>query len=342
MYGRLTEFENIYRAYRQSAKEKHHKNEVIQYETNLHMQLWYLQERLKNREYQPSGYHKFMIYDPKEREIQALSFADRVFQHLLCDTILRPYFEPRLIYDNAACRQGKGTHFALKRLEKFFHDHYKKCGANGYILKFDIRKYFPSIDHEVLKEKLSGFPDEEVKKLLYLIIDSYVADAGKGLPMGNQSSQWFALYYLDRLDRLIKEKLRIKGYVRYMDDGVLIHESKEYLQECLRQMQKLVAEEKLEFNQKTQIFPVSQGVDFLGWHFYMTDTGKVLRRLRTSNKKRFKRRLKAFQMQYAQGIKTLDEITQSLNSYQGHLKYGHTWRFRKHVYKNFVLTRHKE
>ena len=107
-------------------------------------------------------------------------------------------------------------------------------------------------------------------------------------------------------------------------------------------MQKLVAEEKLEFNQKTQIFPISQGVDFLGWHFYMTDTGKVLRRLRTSNKKRFKRRLKVFQMQYAQGIKTLDEITQSLNSYQGHLKYGHTWRFRKHVYKNFVLTRHKE
>lgn len=189
---------------------------------------------------------------------------------------------------------------------------------------------------------MSSFPDEEVKKLLYLIIDSYVVDTGKGLPMGNQSSQWLALYYLDRLDRLIKEKLRIKGYVRYMDDGVLIHESKAYLQECLRQMQELVAEEKLEFNQKTQIFPISQGVDFLGWHFYMTDTGKVIRRLRTSNKKRFKRRLKAFQKQYAQGTKTLDEITQSLNSYQGHLKYGHTWRLRKHVYKNFVLTRHKE
>lgn len=342
MYERLIEFENIYRAYRQSSKGKHHKNEVIQYEMNLHMQLWYLQERLKKRVYQPSGYHRFMIYDPKEREIQALSFADRVFQHLLCDTILRPYFEPRLIYDNAACRQGKGTHFALKRLEKFFHDHYKKYGSKGYILKFDIRKYFPSIDHEVLKEKLSCFPDEEVKKLLYLIIDSYAAEKGKGLPMGNQSSQWFALYYLDKLDRLIKEKLRIKGYVRYMDDGVLIHESKEFLKECLRQMQELITEEKLEFNQKTQIFPISQGVDFLGWHFYMTDTGKIIRRLRTSNKKRFKRRLKAFQKQYAQGTKTLDEITQSLNSYQRHLKYGHTWKLKKHVYKNFVLSMHKE
>ncbi len=223
-----------------------------------------------------------------------------------------------------------------------FRDHYKKYGAEGYILKFDIRKYFPSIDHEVLKEKLARFPDEEVKTLLYFIIDSYAADIGKGLPMGNQSSQWFALYYLDRLDRLIKEKLRIKGYVRYMDDGVLIHESKEYLQECLRQMQDLISEEKLEFNQKTQIFPISQGVDFLGWRFYMTDTGKIICRLRTSNKKRFKRRLKAFQKQYADGTKTLDEITQSLNSYRGHLKYGHTWKLRKHVYKNFVLSRHKE
>lgn len=342
MYECLTEFENIYRAYRQSTRGKHQKNEVIQYENNLHMQLWYLQERLKRRAYVPGGYRKFMIYDPKEREIQALSFADRVFQHLLCDTILRPYFEPRLIYDNAACRQGKGTHFALNRLELFFRRHYKAHGANGYILKFDIRKYFPSIDHAVLKEKLSRFPDEEVKILLYRIIDSYCADTGKGLPMGNQSSQWFALYYLDRLDRLIKEKLRIKGYVRYMDDGVLIHESKEYLQECLKQMQELIAQERLEFNQKTQIFPISQGVDFLGWHFYLTDTGKVIRRLRTSNKKRFKRRLKAFRKQYAQGTKTLSEITQSLNSYQGHLKHGHTWKLRKQVYQKFVLSRHKE
>lgn len=156
-YECLTEYGNIYRAYRQSAKGKHRKNEVIQYETNLHMQLWYLQERLKNRTYTPSGYHKFTIYDPKEREMQALSFAESVFQHLLCDTVLRPYFEPRLIYDNAACRQGKGTHFALKRLKQFFHKHYKKHGAKGYILKFDIRKYFLSINHEVLKEKLSHF-----------------------------------------------------------------------------------------------------------------------------------------------------------------------------------------
>lgn len=95
--------------------------------------------------------------------------------------------------------------------------------------------------------------------------------------MGNQSSQWFALYYLDGLDRLIKEHLRIKHYVKYMDDGVLVHESKSYLKGCLKQMQALVIEEEVAFNEKTQIFPISQGDSFLGWYFCLTDTGKVIR-----------------------------------------------------------------
>ncbi|MGL6201574.1 MAG: reverse transcriptase domain-containing protein [Lachnospiraceae bacterium] len=339
MYHSLTEFSNIYQAYRKTIRGKRHKNEVIQYERDLHMQLWWLKQRLECHQYQIGGYNKFMIYDPKEREIQALSLPDRVFQHLLCDNILMPYFEPRLICDNAACRQGKGTHFALNRLEGFFRQHYKIYGNKGYILKFDIRKYFNHIKHAVLKGKLENFPDMEVKKLLYQVIDSYEFAPGRGVPMGNQSSQWFALYYLDRLDRLIKEQLQIKGYVRYMDDGVLVHESKDYLQKCLGQMKKLIQAEELEFNEKTQIFPISQGVDFLGWHFYLTDSGKVIRRLRTSNKKRFKRRMKLYQRQYAAGEKTLEEITQSVRSYNGHLKCGDTWRLRKHLYSNLIFTK---
>ena len=290
-----------------------------------------------------------MIYDPKEREIQALSFADRVFQHLLCDNILMPYLEPRLIYDNAACREGKGTHFALNRLGKFMREHYKKYGAEGYILKFDIRKYFNSIDHVVLKNKLKGFPDEEVKQLLYHIIDSYAKEpeteepSQRGLPLGNQTSQWFALWYLNGLDRLIKEKFGIKYYSRYMDDGILIHENKTYLKQCLEEMTAYVEKElKLSFNEKTQIFPISQGADYLGFRFYLTDTGKVIRRLRTSNKKRWKRRLKLYQKQYRQGTKNFEEITRSMKSYQGHLKYGNTYRLRAKVYQSFVLTKHSE
>lgn len=339
MYESMTEFENIYQAYRSTAKGKHDKNEVVRYENNLHMQLWWLKERMDREAFVIGGYHKFMIYDPKERQIQALSFSDRVFQHLLCDNVLKPYFEPRLIYDNAACREGKGTHFAMKRLEANLHEFYKKCGNKGYILKFDIRKYFDSIDHEVLKEKLAKFPDKRVLKLLYEIIDSYENEAGKGLPMGNQSSQWFALYYLDRLDRVIKEKLRVKYYVRYMDDGIIIHEDKEFLKQCLRVMEEQLLKDRLEFNQKTQIFPISQGADFLGFHYYLTDTGKVIKKLRTSNKKRFKRRMKNFQRLYSEGKITFEEITRSVSSYNGHLKHGHTWKLRKHVYGKTVFTR---
>ena len=173
-------------------------------------------------------------------------------------------------------------------------DFYHKNGTSGWILKCDVRKYFDSVDHAALKAMLNRHPDPEIKAFLDMVIDSYHKDTGKGLPMGNQSSQWFALYYLDRIDRIIKEKYRIKYYTRYMDDLVLIHEDKQYLMECLHEIRGYAEEElKLEFNQKTQIFPICQGVDYLGWHFYLTDTGKVIRRLRTSNKHRFKQRLKA-------------------------------------------------
>lgn len=342
MYEALTDFSDIYTAYRRTARGKHGKNEVIKYENNLHMQLWCLQERMANRTFHIGGYHKFMIYDPKEREIQALSFPDRVFQYLLCDNVLMPYFEPRLIYDNAACREGKGTHFAMGRLEGFLRDYYRKYGNKGYFLKFDIRKYFDSICHDVLKKKLERFPDEEVRTLLYHIIDSYEHSENRGVPMGNQSSQWFALYYLDRLDRFIKERLKVKYYVRYMDDGVLIHHDKEFLKKALAKMKELVEEDGLEFNSKTHIFPISQGVDFLGFHFYLTDTGKVIKRLRTSNKRRFKRRMKRFQKQYREGRITFDEITQSVRSYNGHLKHGHTWKLRKHIYSNTIFIKSKE
>ena len=339
MYEPMTEFENIYQAYRSTAKGKHDKNEVVRYENNLHMQLWWLKERMDKEAFVIGGYHKFMIYDPKERQIQALSFSDRVFQHLLCDNVLKPYFEPRLIYDNAACREGKGTHFAMKRFEENLRAFYKKHGNQGYLLKFDIHKYFDSIDHEVLKKKLEKISDKKVLKLLHKVIDSYENEAGKGLPMGNQSSQWFALYYLDRLDRVIKEKLRIKYYVRYMDDGIIIHEDKEFLKQCLKVMEEQLLKDRLEFNQKTQIFPISQGADFLGFRYYLTDSGKVIKKLRTSNKKRFKRRMKNFQKFYSEGKITFEEITRSVSSYNGHLKHGHTWKLRKHVYGKTVFIR---
>ncbi|MCR5791022.1 MAG: reverse transcriptase [Lachnospiraceae bacterium] len=298
-----------------AAAGKRDKQEVIDFELDLSRNLWEIIHQMEDKTYRVGGYHRFMIYDPKERKIEALSFRDRVVQHCLCDNILKPYFENRLIYDNAACREGKGTDFARDRLTGFLREHYKKYGTKGYILKYDIRHYFDSIDHEILKGMLRSIPDRNVLGLLFHIIRSYegtidpVTGEKKGLPLGNQTSQWFALYYLDPMDRLVKERMRDKA-----------------------------KELHLEFNQKTQIVPISEGVDFLGFRFYLTDTGKVIRRLRTSNKSRWKRRLKKYKEEYRVGNKSLEEITRSVASYRGHLAHGHTWKLRKKVMGGYVLT----
>lgn len=342
-YEKIYQFENLYKSYKAASRCKRCKTEVIDFEINLAENLWSLSEELEHKTYMPGGYHKFIIHDPKTREIQALSFRDRVVQHCLCDNVLSPYFEKRLVYDCAACRVGKGTHFAMDRLSLFLREFYKEHKTDGYFLKIDVRKFFDTIDHSVLKYKLRKIPDRDIKEMLYMIIDSHNKDKNIGLPMGNQTSQWFALYYLDGIDRIIKEKYKIKYYTRYMDDMILLHESKDYLQKCLKEIKEIAENElHISFNEKTQVFPVSEGVDYVGWRFYLTDSGKVIRRLRTSNKKRFKRRMKAFMKQYSTGEKTLEEIKRSLASYRGHLSHGHTWKLAKKVYDGFVLTRHSE
>ena len=133
-FKKMTSFQNMYQAYKKAAACKRSKKEVVEFELNLSHNLWELVHQMEDKTYRIGGYHKFMIYDPKEREIQALSFKDRVVQHCLCDNILMPYFENRLIYDNVACRIGKGTHFGMDRLTYFLWEHYKKYGTKGYIL----------------------------------------------------------------------------------------------------------------------------------------------------------------------------------------------------------------
>lgn len=160
----------------------------------------------------------------------------------------------------------------------------------------------------------------------------------KGLPLGNQSSQWFALYYLDGFDRFIKEELGFKYYIRYMDDAILLCRDKEHLKQSLERMRKYISDElRLEFNQKTQIAPLKSGIDFLGFHFYLSDTGKIIKRLRTSAKKRFKNRLKRMKYEYHEGKTGLKDISPVIISYNAHLAYGHNHRLLKNQLERFVL-----
>lgn len=339
-YEKICDFQNLYKAHKVARLGKRDVKEVIDFELNLSKNLTLISDSLKNKTYQMSGYYSFYVHDPKERKIHALHYVDRVVQHCLCDEVLAPTLDKKLIYDNAACRIGKGTHFAIERVNGFLRAHYNKNGANGYFLKCDIHKFFDSIAHEILKRKLARvFNDTNMLDLLYQIIDSFEVTPGKGLPMGNQTSQWFAIYYLDGFDRLIKEKLQIKHYSRYMDDCVLIHSDKQYLKKCLTQMQKFINDElQLEFNEKTQIFPIRNGVDYLGWHIYLSETGKV----KQQTKNRYKRKLGYFKHAYAHDLVELKDISQTLASYRAHLSYGHTYKLQKRILGRFVLRKNSD
>ncbi len=226
-------------------------------------------------------------------------------------------------------------------LLQFLREFYIKNKSDGYFLKCDIRKFFDNIDHSILKTKLAKVvSDEEVLMILYQIIDSFEVTAGKGLPLGNQTSQWFAIFYLDGFDRLIKEKLQIKYYSRYMDDCVLIHTDKDYLKFCLGEMKKYAEDElELDFNEKTKVFPIKNGVNFLGWHIYMTESGEIIRKISQQTKYKYKRKLKYFERAYAENSIELPEIIQVLTSYKAHLSYGHTFKLQRKVLNEFVLKR---
>ena len=248
-------FENLYAAYKKCRLSKQHKGEVIRFETNLAQNIHSLINEILSRKYKIGKYKTFIIYEPKERIIEALPFRDRVVIRCFCDNVLIPKIDKKLIYDNAACRKTKGTAFAILRLEKFLrHEYLKEHNNNIYFLKCDISKFFQSINHDVLLNLLSriNFSDDEmwiIKKLIKEQPSSQDID----LPLGNQSSQWFALLYLNKVDRYIKEKLRIKGYIRYMDDMILIHRDKNYLKQTLKSIERICKDTlKLSLNKKTR------------------------------------------------------------------------------------------
>lgn len=316
-------FENLYQAYKQCRKSKQHKGEVIRFETNLSTNISNLVKEIASKKYKLGKYKEFLIYEPKERIIEALPFKDRVVIKCFCDVVLRDKIERKLIYDNAACRKNKGTAFAIKRLEKFLREEYRKENNNKiYFLKCDIRKYFQSINHEILLSLLKKvkFSNDEMWMIEKLIRDQ-PNNADVGLPLGNQSSQWFALLYLNVIDRFVKEVLRIKGYVRYMDDMILIHRDKSYLQYCLKEIENKCRKElKLSLNQKTQIGIVKNGIDFLGFRHILNENGSITRKLRASSKQRLKKHLKTLNKLRDKNIVDDEYVYIRKNAFYNHIK----------------------
>lgn len=320
-FEKVCDFENLYRAYRKARKGKRWKGAAAKFEVNLLEALNLLSEQLKGKTYRLSPYNTFKVYEPKERLVMSNSYKDKVVQHALCDNVLQPRVEPSFVKDNYASQVGKGTHFGLDRLEGFMRRYYRKHGVDGWVLKCDIRKYFYSIRHDVLKKLIRKYIDDpDCLWLLDMIIDS--TEGNVGIPIGNQSSQIFALLYLSPLDHFIKEKLGVKMYGRYMDDFYLIHEDREYLRHCWKEIEKFVNEIGLELNEKTNIYPLKNGIDFLGFHSYLTETGAVIRKVRRKSKNNARRKLKKMWGLLDAGKITPETVEQSYKSWRGHASKG--------------------
>lgn len=303
--------------------------EVIAFDKDLVYNLMKIKEALEKKHWDDLFiYYRFMIHLPKDRIVDALTFKGRIVQHVLCDNILKPYFEPRLIKENCACREGKGTLYASKLCKQNLVS-YLKHNNDGYCLKLDVKSYFPSINRQILKSLLKNFPDQSIKEILFWIIDH--CPEKDGLPIGNQTSQWMALWYLNKIDRIIKEKYRIKYYVRYMDDLIIIHKDKIYLEKLLAELTRVAKDElNLAFNQKTQIFPLHKGISFLGWKYYYTkDTHKIITKV-DSKKKQFRsNKIKEAKYQLKHGLITKKEYDNKIRSLKEYLSYGNTYKYTK-------------
>lgn len=323
-FEKVTNFENMYKAYRKSKSGKGFKKSSARFSVMALDGIHSLIEQLENKTYTVSKYNEFKVYEPKERLIQTTSFKDKVVQHSLCDNVLLPRMQEIFILDNCAGQKGKGTLFGLDRLSAHMLDFYCKNGHNGYILKCDITKFFYNISHPQLKEIIRyhfGY-DEDVCWLCELFVDS---TEGKGIPLGNQINQGLALLYLDGMDKLIKYELGIEHYGRYMDDFYLIHPDKEYLRYCLSVISEYLKTLELTLNGKTQIFPFKNGVSFLGFHTYVTADGKVIRKVKNENKRNAQRKYLKMAKMVADGMLSQEKFNASYEAYKNHLSHGNCY-----------------
>lgn len=344
-------FEAIYKAHLRGRLAKRDKLPLVRFESSLLENIYKIYQSLSCGTFRISNYSHFTVYEPKKREIQTLRYCDRVVQHVLCDDVLQPYFTKRAILDNAVCQIGKGSHFALERFENMLRRHVKKHGVSGYFLKCDILKYFPSIPHDRLKNVFcSQIADTRLKALLAQVIDSYHTDAGylanygydcltpdpahsgRGIPIGNQTSQVFGMFYLNEVDRFVKEKLRVKVYSRYMDDFILVHYDKEFLRRALSEITEMVTALGLKFNSKTQICPLKNGITYLGFRYAVTPTGKLVKTVKKQTKKRLRWRARLLKKASVEGTIKPERVRQSLAAFHGHLKHAKSYKLERELF----------
>lgn len=264
LYPFIYNFDNILSAYREVCKNTKNKKKVAILKEYKSIYISRIYNILKNKHYKVGNYNIFIIYEPKKRLIVSQNMQDKIVNHLVARFILYPAILPCLLDINVASRKNMGTKRGLILMKQFIRNCKIKYDKY-YILKCDISQFFSSIDHNILKSKiLRRIKDKDALKIIFDIIDSY----SPGLGIGSMTSQVLAIFYLNDLDHFIKETLKIKYYVRYQDDFLLFHPSKDYLKYCLKEIKLFLDKEKLSLNAKTRIYDSNDNFIFLGKNLY--------------------------------------------------------------------------
>ena len=323
-YEKAISFSELYKGLQKSSRNVKWKDSVSTYCANALKNTFVLRQSLLNERYSISPYQRFQIHEPKEREIVATRIKDRQFQRSLCDNILYPQITRSFIRDNCACQRGKGVDDALNRMDTHLHRYFRKHGSIGWVLKCDIHHYFAETRHADAKAALrKRVTDDDAYFRAAEIIDSF-GENDVGIGLGSQVSQLVELALLDDFDHWIKERLGVKHYIRYMDDFILIHEDKSFLNECLKLIAERLKTLGLTLNAKTHIHPLRQGVMFLKWRFILTDSGKVIRRMSKRSIARERRKLKKMHDRVLGGKCTLDDMRTNLRSWKANAARGNT------------------
>ncbi len=341
LYGQECSFENLLAASESARRGKNRKHTVAHFFLNLEHNLWQLHEELASQSYKPGPYRTFTIYDyDKARQISAAPFPDRVVHHAL-HKVIEPLFDRTFIYDSYACRTGKGTHRAVQRFQHF-------AQRNRYVLKCDIKKYHPSIDIDILKQILNEkIRDEGTLWLCHIILDNgnpqeavmqyFPGDSlftplerSRGIPIGNLTSQFFANVYLDGLDHFIKEQLRCRYYIRYVDDFVIFSDDKGLLWKIKNLIEEHLISLRLRLHEhKCHVFKTAEGVAFLGYRIF---PDHLL--LRKENGFRFQRKLKRLIKLFHGSNEEQKFAVQSVQAWISHAGHAHTGGLQRSLLTN--------
>lgn len=329
IFDKIISLENLFLAWDEFKKGKRSKNDVQRFSYSLEDNIFQLHRELKARTYRHSSYKSFYVQDPKLRHIHKACVRDRVLHHAVF-RILYPIFDPTFAFDSYSCRINKGTHRAVNRLQKFIRKTSKNNTGNCFILKCDIRKFFASVDHNILtsliKEKVKN---EDVIWLIEGIIKSFSSMPNNGLPLGNITSQLFANVYLNELDRFIKHKLNLRCYIRYCDDFVILSDNRKYLENIIPELSVFLNKGlKLSLHyDKIIIRKHHQGIDFLGYVVF-----PYHRILRTKTRKRMLRKMERRTGELKEAGISEKSFNQTLQSYLGVLKHCNSYKIKQKLF----------